>query len=139
MQAIDPQQGAPPPLKPNCLVWYAGDPCDQSIQQYHQTTGRLQQREWQISVTGPLHKQIADQQKQIADQENQLKALQLKIESKTSEALQSEARNQILLNGVGAGIGAALAFLVAVAGFRRLASNSASSRREPDGLHLPRY
>jgi hypothetical protein len=67
VQAIAQQQPTPLPLKPNCLVWYAGDPCDELIQQYHQGTKQRQQQEWQVSVTAPLQKQIADQQKQIAD------------------------------------------------------------------------
>jgi hypothetical protein len=132
MQAIAQPQLVRPPLKPNCLVWYAGDPCDALIQQYHQATEQRQQEEWQISVTAPLQKQIADQQTQIADQLRQLKTLQLKIESQRVEALQSEARSQVLLHGIGAGMGAALAFVVAVAGFRRLARNSTASHREPE-------
>jgi hypothetical protein len=132
MQAIAQPQLVRPPLKPNCLVWYAGDPCDALIQQYHQATEQRQQQEWQISVTAPLQKQIADQQTQIAGQLRQLKTLQLKIESQRVEALQSEARSQVLLHGIGAGMGAALAFVAAVAGFRRLARNSTASHREPE-------
>jgi hypothetical protein len=139
MQAIAQSQLVRPPLKPDCLVWYAGDPCDALIQQYHQATEQRQQQEWQISVTAPMQKQIADQQKQvadqqkqIADQQSQLKTLQLKIESQRLEALQSEARSQVLLHGVGAGMGAAMAFVVVVAGFRRLARNSTASHREPE-------
>jgi hypothetical protein len=79
-----------------------------------------------------LQKQIADQQKQIVDQQSQIRTLQLKIESQTAVALQSDARNETLLNGIGAGVGAALAFLVAVASFRRLARNSAASKREQE-------
>jgi hypothetical protein len=132
MQAIARQQLTPLPLKPNCLVWYAGDSCDELIQQYHQAAAQRQQQEWQIYVTAPLQVQIADQHKQIADQQNQIKTLQLRIESQTVEVLQSEARNQALLNGIGAGVGAALAFLVAVAGFRRLARTCTAPKHEPE-------
>lgn len=128
MQVLAQQQTALP-LKPNCLVWYAGDPCDELIQQYHHAAEQRQQQEWQVSVTAPLQKQIADQQKQIVDQQSQIKTLQLKTESQTMEALRNEARNEALLNGIGAGVGAALAFLVAVASFRRLARNSTASHR----------
>jgi hypothetical protein len=80
-------------------------------------------------VTAPLQRQIADQQKQIADQQNQIKTLQLKIESQTMAALKGEARNEALLDGIGAGLGTALAFLVAVAVFQRLARKSAAEKR----------
>jgi len=130
MQVIAQQQPTPLPLKANCLVWYAGDPCDELIQQYHQAAEQRQQQEWQIQVTAPLQKEIADQQKQIAGQQSQIGTLQGKIESQTAEALQSETRNEALLNGIGAGLGAALALLVAVASFRRLARNSTDPKRE---------
>jgi len=132
MQVAAQQPFTPLPLKPNCMVWYAGDPCDELIQQYNQAVAQRQRQEWQIDVTAPLQRQIADQQKQIADQQGQIKALQVKIESQTMEGLQSEARNQALLNGIGAGLGAGLAFVVAVAGFRRLARNATASMREPE-------
>jgi hypothetical protein len=132
MQAIAQQPSPHLPLKPSCLVWYADDPCDGLVQQYHQAVETRQQQEWQVSVTPPLQKQIADQQKQIVDQQSQIRTLQLKIESQTAVALQSDARNEALLNGIGAGVGAALAFLVAVASFRRLARNSAASKREQE-------
>jgi hypothetical protein len=112
------------PARPDCLVWYAGDPCDERIQAYRQAVEQRRQQEWQSSMTGPLQKQIADQQKQITEQQNQIKVLQLKMESQSVEASQNEARNEALLNGIGAGVGAALALLVAVAGFRRLARGS---------------
>ena len=130
MQVIAQQQPTPLPQKPNCLVWYAGDHCDELIQQYHQATEQRQQQEWQISLTAPLQRQIADQQKQTAEQQNQIKTLQLKIESQTVEALQSEARDQALLDGIGAGLGTALAFFVAVASFRRLARNCIAPKPE---------
>jgi len=118
------------PAKPDCLIWYAGDPCDERIQAYRQAVEQRHQQEWQASLTGPLQKQIADQKKQITDQQNQIKALQLKMESQSVEASQNEARNEALLNGIGAGVGAALALLVAVAGFRRLARGSKVTARE---------
>jgi hypothetical protein len=130
MQTIAQVPLIPVPVKPDCLVWYAGDPCDELIQQYHRAADARQQEERQLSVSVPLQKQIVEQQKQIADQQAQIKALQLRIESQTVEAVQNQARNDALMNGIGAGLGAALAFLVAVASFRRLARTSAASRRE---------
>ncbi len=132
MQGVAQPQLTGMPVKPDCLVWYAGDPCDERIQQYHQAVEQRRQQEWQTSVSAPLQKQIADQQKQITEQRNQIKLLQLKMESQSMEASQSQARNEALLNGIGAGVGAALALLVAVAGFRRLARSSSASRREEE-------
>jgi hypothetical protein len=109
------------------LVWYEGDPCDQLIQQSHQASQLRQQQEWQSSVTSPLLKQIADQQKQIAAQQNQIQVLQTKIESQTATAVQIEARNQALIGRLGAGLGATLAFVVAIATFRRLTRNATAS------------
>ncbi len=105
------------------MVWYAGDPCDTLIKQYHQAAEQRQQQEWQVSLTAPL-------QKQIADQQNQIKALKLQIDSQTAAALQSEARAEAILDGIGAGVGAALALLVAVASFRRLARSSTAPKHE---------
>jgi hypothetical protein len=102
------------------------------LQQYHQAAEQRQQQEWQVNVAEPLRKQIADQQKQIVDQQNQIKTLQLKIESRTVEALQSQAHNEALLNGIGAGVGAALALFAAVAGFRRLARSAGAAQREQE-------
>ena len=134
MQVVTQQQFTPLPLKPGCWVWYAGDPCDELIQQYNQAVEQRQRQEWQFDVAAPLLRQIADQQKQIADQQNQIKTLQLTIESQTMDALQREARNQAPLNGVGAVLGVGLAFFVAVAGFRRLLARSATApKREPEG------
>jgi len=130
LQPIAQLQPTPLPPKPDCLVWYAGDPCDETIQQYHQAVEQQQRQEWQIKLAEPLQRQIADQQKQIVEQQNQIKTLQLKVESRNAEALQSEARSQAALNGIGAGIGAALALLVAVAGFRRLARLAAGREQE---------
>jgi hypothetical protein len=129
MQLPQSQLSAVPP-KPDCLVWYAGDPCDERIQQYHQAVEQRRQQEWQASVSAPLQKQIADQQHQITEQQNQIKLLQLKMESQNLEASQNQARNEALLNGIGAGVGAALALLVAVAGFRRLARGSDAANHE---------
>jgi hypothetical protein len=137
MQALAQPQLAPLPLKPNCLVWYAGDPCDEMIQQYHQAAEQRQQQELQLRATAPLEKQIAYQQKQIADQQNQIKTLQSKIESQTMEALRSQARNDSLLNGIGAGVGAALAFLVAIASFRRLARSATHSPSDQHRTGFP--
>jgi hypothetical protein len=135
------QLAAQPPLppQPHCLVFYAGDPCDQLIQQYNQASEQSQRQEWQDQVTTPLQKQIADQQKQLTLQQNQIRTLQVQIESQTVEALQSEARNQALLNGVGAGIGAGLAFFVAVASFRRLARKATAPKREPERSSSPAW
>jgi hypothetical protein len=131
MQAVQPQIPGIP-SKPDCLVWYAGDPCDLRIEQYHQALEQRRQLEWQATATGPLQTQIADQQKQLAAQQNQIKVLQLKMESQTVEASQTQARNEALLNGIGAGVGAALALMVAVAGFRRLARNSPASSHDQE-------
>jgi hypothetical protein len=118
---IQPQPVLPLP-RPDCLVWYAGDPCDELIQQYQEAA---EQQQWQ-PVIAPLEKQIVDQQIQI-------KTLQLKLDSQTAEALQSDARNQAFLDGMGAFVGVSLAFLVAIAGFRRLARSSPNSKHEPQG------
>jgi len=107
--------------RPTCFVWYAGDPCDELIQQYNRVVEQRHQQEWQASVTEPL-------QKQIADQQDQIKTLQAKIDSQTLDELQSEARTQALLDGIGAGLGAGLAFFVAVAVFRRLARNAMAAK-----------
>jgi hypothetical protein len=120
----------PVPAKPGCLVWFAGDPCDQLIQQYNQAIARREQQEWQSQATAALEKQLAGQQKQIADQQSQIKALQLKVDSQTSESLQAQARNQAFVDGMGAVIGAGLAFLVTVVGFRRLTRGSLLKRDE---------
>lgn len=112
------------PARPNCFVWYEGDPCDVQIQQYHQASQLRLQQEWQTNVVSPLLKQLSDQQQQITGQQRQIKTLQIKIESQTATALKSEARNEALLGGVGAGLGATLAFLVAVVAFRKLARNA---------------
>jgi len=120
----------PVPAKPGCLVWFAGDPCDQLIQQYNQAIARREQQEWQSQATAALEKQLAGQQKQIGDQQGQIKALQLKLDSQTSESLQAQARNQAFVDGMGAVIGAGLAFLVTVVGFRRLTRSSLLKRDE---------
>jgi hypothetical protein len=124
MPLIAQQEPMPLPRTPDCLVWYAGDPCDDQIQQYHQAIEQRQQQEWRNSALAPLQRQIADQQKQIADQQNQVKTLQLQVDSQTAEALQGQARNQAFVDGIGAILGAGLAFVVTVASFRRLANRS---------------
>jgi hypothetical protein len=111
------------PLKPDCLVWYADDPCDRLIQQYHQAALLSQQQQWQVSVTAPLQKQIADQQRQI-------KALQLQIATQTSAALQTEAHTAAIFEGIGAGLGVAFALFIAVAFFRWLAGDSPLMNQE---------
>ena len=123
---------APAPVRPGCFVWFAGDPCDQLIQQYNQAIAQRQLQEWQAQTTAPLQKQIAEQQKQIADQQNQIHFLQGKLESQTMDALQSQARNQAFLDGMGAVLGAGLAFFATVAGFRRLARKFPSPKRETE-------
>jgi hypothetical protein len=123
-------QFAPQPAKPDCLVWYAGDPCDLLIQQYHQAATLSQQQEWQASVTAALQKQMGDQQKRIGEQQREIKALQLQIAEQTSAALQSEAHTSAIFEGIGAGLGAAFALYLAVAFFRWLAKNSPSMKQE---------
>jgi hypothetical protein len=94
------------------------------LQQYHQAVDQLQRQEWQSALSARFEKQIADQQKKIADQQVQIKTLQSKIDSQTTEALRSEARTQAFFDGLGGMIGIALAFLVVVASFRKLARTS---------------
>jgi uncharacterized protein YlxW (UPF0749 family) len=124
-------QALPPvPLsRPNCLIWFPGDTCDQQLQQYRQATDQRQQQEWQTAVTSRYDQQIADQQKRITDQQAQIKTLQTKLDSQTTEALRSEARTQAFFDGLGGMIGIALAFLVVVASFRKLT-------RSPESPHL---
>jgi len=124
-------QALPPvPLsRPNCLIWFPGDACDQQLQQYRQATDQRQQQEWQTAVTSRYDQQIADQQKRITDQQAQIKTLQTKLDSQTTEALRSEARTQAFFDGLGGTIGIALAFLVVVASFRKLT-------RSPESPHL---
>jgi hypothetical protein len=128
----------PVPAKPGCLVWFAGDPCDQLIQQYNQAIAQRQQQEWQIQATAALERQLAGQRKQIADQQTQIQALQVKLDSQTTESMQAQARNQAFVDGMGAVIGAGLAFLVTVVGFRRLTRGSVLKRDE-NALTSTRY
>jgi uncharacterized coiled-coil protein SlyX len=117
----------PPPVqiaRPACLVWYAGDPCDQQIQQYRELSEEQQRQAWQSSMTARFEKQIADQQKQINEQQAQLRALQTRIDSQSMEALHSEARSQAFVDGIGVIIGIGLAFLFVVAAFRKLAHHA---------------
>ncbi len=118
--------------KPTCLVFYAGDPCDRSLQQYNELLLQRQQQEWQASVGDPLRKQIADQQKVMRDQQSEIKALQTTIESQTMAALQKDARQRAALDLLGAIIGIPLAFLVALAAFRRLARSSSTADYQPE-------
>jgi hypothetical protein len=128
----------PPPLapyprpsaEPRCLVWYPGDPCDQSIQQYRQAIADQQRNDWQASVTARYEKQIADQQKKIADQQTQITVLQSKIESQTMEALRSEASTQAFFDGIGVVIGISVAFLLVIAAFRKLARHASEPTHE---------
>ena len=128
MQALVPN----PLPKPDCLIWYAGDPCDQQLQQYHQAVDQRQQQDWQNALTARYEKQLADQQKQLADQQAQIKTLQSKLDSQTTEALRSEARTQAFFDGLGGMIGIALAFLLVVAFFRKLARPSPSPEQQED-------
>src|SRR5579883_929613 len=109
--------------RPACLVWYAGDPCDQQVQQYRQQVENQLRLDWQSSVTARFEKQIAEQQKQI-------RTLQARIDSQTMEALRSEARSQAFIDGIGVIIGIGLAFLLVVAAFRKL-----SHYATPDAEH----
>ena len=132
MQAVPQAQLVQLPQRPNCVVRYAGDPCDELMQQYNQAVQQRQQQEWDATVAAPLRKQIAEQQKLIADQQNQIQSLQVKIESQTTAALQNEARNRAALDLVGACLGVGLAFFVAFAGFQRLARNSMAGKPDQD-------
>jgi hypothetical protein len=117
----------PPPVqlsRPSCLVWYAGDPCDQQVQQFREMSEEQQRQDWQSSVTARFEKQVAGQQKQITEQQAQIRALQTRIDSQSVEALRSEARSQAFVDGIGVIIGIGLAFLLVVAAFRRLAHPS---------------
>lgn len=124
MQALAQPNSTPLPQKPTCFVWYAGDACDESLQQYHDLMLERQQRVWENTVAAPLRRQIADQQKQLADQQIQIKSLQLAIASQSTATLHSRARSRAAIELLGAMIGIGLALLVALAVFRKLARNS---------------
>jgi hypothetical protein len=113
--------------EPHCLVWYAGDACDQLIQQYQQASIQRQQQDWQTSVTARFEQQITEQQKLIADQKIRIQTLQAKIDSQTMEALRGEAHTQAVLDSVGVIIGIGLAFLMVMAFFRRLSRDTTAS------------
>jgi hypothetical protein len=130
MQITAQLQFSPRLQKPNCAIWYAGDPCDQSIQQYNELIEQGQRKEWQSSVVVPLQQQITDQQKLIADQQAQITMLQTTIDSQTRAAVQNEVRNRASLDFLGAILGIGFAFLVALATFRKLAGNWNSRNRE---------
>jgi len=132
MQRVPQAQIVQLPQRPNCMVRYTDDPCDELMQQYNQTVQQRQQQEWEASVAAPLRKQIAEQQKQIADQQNQIQTLQVKIESQTTAALQSEARNRAALDLVGACLGVGLAFFMAFASFRRLARKATPAKPDQE-------
>ena len=57
----------------------------------------------------------------------------MKLNSQTTESLQAQARNHAFVDGMGAVIGAGLAFLVTVVGFRRL-TRSSLLKRDEDAL-----
>ncbi len=122
MQALPPI----PLSRPDCLIWFPGDTCDQQLQQFRQAADQRQQQDWQNALTARYDKQLADQQKRITDQQVQIKTLQTKLDSQTTEALRSEARTQAFFDGLGGMIGIALAFLVVVASFRKLTRPSES-------------
>jgi hypothetical protein len=129
MQA-SPQAPLPLPVpQPKCLVWYPGDPCDRQLQDYRLAIEHARQQEWQNAVTARWEGRIAEQQREIAEQQAQIKLLQTRIESKTADALRSEARTQAFSNEIGVILGIALAFFVVVASFRKLtrASNVVDS------------
>jgi hypothetical protein len=119
-------QSPQPQLEPRCLIWYPGDPCDQQLQQYRQALEFRQRQEWQMSVTAPLQKQIADQQKKIVEQKDQIANLQSRIDSQTMDALRSEARNQAVLDSIGVIIGIGIAFVMVLAFFRKLTRPSSA-------------
>ena len=128
MQAL--AQSPQPQLEPRCLIWYPGDPCDQQLQQYRQVLELRQRQEWQMSVTAPLQKQIADQQKKIAEQKTQIATLQSRIDSQTMDALRSEARNQAVLDSIGVIIGIGIAFVMVLAFFRKLTRTAPTATPE---------
>src|SRR5205807_10389190 len=111
MQAVPQPQFVQLP-RPNCMVRYAGDPCDELMQQYNQAIEQRQQQEWEASVAAPLRKQIAEQQNQIAVQQSQIQTLQVNIESQITAAVQSEARNRAARDLVGASLGVGRAVVV---------------------------
>jgi hypothetical protein len=111
------------------LVWYAGDPCDLSIQQYNQMLLDRQQGQWDFSVAEPLRRQITVQQREIADQQNQIRTLQATIDSQTIAAIQREASNRASLDMLGAILGVGLGFFAAYATFRRLARRAPHMER----------
>jgi len=125
VQALPPIPGS----KPDCLIWFPGDACDQQLQQYRQAVEQRQQQELQNALNARYDKKIADQQKLIGDQQTQIRMLQTRLDSQTTEALRSEARTQAFFDGLGGVIGIVLAFLVALASFRKLT-------RAPESPHL---
>ena len=118
-------QPVPQPTRPDCLVWYAGDPCDVLIQQYHQAIESAQRKAWQASVTAPLLQQIGEQQSLIT-------TLQAQIATQSNAVLRCEARSGAIFEGIGAGLGVAVALLVALALCWRLARNSPAMKQEQE-------
>ena len=125
MQALPPI----PVAKPDCLIWFPGDACDQQLQQYRQAVDQRQQQEFQNALSARYDKKVSEQQKIIIDLQAQTRTLQTRLDSQTSEALRSEARTQAFFDGLGGILGIALAFLVAMASFRKLT-------RTPESPHL---
>lgn len=125
MQALPPI----PVSKPDCLIWFPGDACDQQLQQYRQVADQRQQQEFQNALSARYDKKFSEQQKIIIDLQRQTRTLQTRLDSQTSEALRSEARTQAFFDGLGGILGIALAFLVAMASFRKLT-------RTPESPHL---
>lgn len=124
VQALPQSAPSPIPQKPTCIVWYAGDACDDLLQQYHQALLVHQQQEWETSVAVPLRKQIADQQRRIAEQQDQIKTLQVTIEAQSTASLYNQARSRAAIELLGSLLGIGMALLVALAAFRRLVRNS---------------
>jgi len=118
-----------PVSKPDCLIWFPGDACDQQLQQYRQVADQRQQQEFQNALSARYDKKFSEQQKIIIDLQRQTRTLQSRLDSQTSEALRSEARTQAFFDGLGGILGIALAFLVAMASFRKLT-------RTPESPHL---
>ena len=124
MQALPPI----PVSKPDCLIWFPGDACDQQLQQYRQAADQRQRQEFQNALSARYDKKFSEQQKIIIDLQTQTRTLQTRLDSQTTEALRSEARTQAFFDGLGGIIGVVLAFLVVMASFRKLTRASESLR-----------
>lgn len=119
------------PHRPTCIVWYAGDPCDEMQQQYNQVVLEHQQQEWDTSVAAPLRKQIRDQQRQIAEQQTQIRTLRLTMELQSSAVLHTQARSRAAIELLGALLGIGMALFVALSTFRRLATKANLREKRP--------